>query len=128
MRWEKAEQEEEYLLSGDDQDLLKGGGVVYKDHLITVKKRFIQNENALCCLNLRIFFFAAINLIRLLDTQNTWSTFDIADFKKKRYSYFGHNSGILVYKDLLLTCIEGRESFEVAVLNLESKKEIFAFY
>ncbi len=62
MAWTKFEQKEKDLLRFDPGNyfspLLKLGGNVYKDHLFVLEKSLDSQGNALCFLNLRIYFFA----------------------------------------------------------------------
>ncbi len=60
MKWTKIKQPENHLCSVDNCFALKCGGTVDKENLILLKNSIYSRENALCILDLRIYFFAKL--------------------------------------------------------------------
>ena len=119
MRWTKVEQQERYLQGPRISFEFQFGGVLYKDHFITLKKDpKNEKKTTVCCLNLSIE--NVFPLIIFLETKNTWTTFDVKSFSLRPRGY-----GLMMYNDFLLAFGEkfkdGKYSFTLAVLNLESK-------
>jgi len=118
MTWKKIEQKEKYLSSDGGNYQLKFGAV-YKDYLVTFKKKIHLYRNALCFLDLRICFF--LLFFTFSETKNTWSSFDIKGIDKKHRYCFEITGNLMIYNHLLVAAIaEGTDLF-VATLNLESK-------
>jgi len=122
MIWLEIEQQEKYLEATDDKQRARFGGTVYKDHLVTLKQAITSPENALCFLNLGIYFMVFFVLEILLETKNVWSTFDIQGTTEYDNPSYAITGDLIIYKNMIisLTVLQYHNSLNVAMMNIES--------
>ncbi len=122
MEWARIRQENEYLRSEDFNYYKRSGGVVYKNHLITLKNPTSCHKNTLCLLNLGRFIVIFIVHYLLLETNNTWTTFDIKGINKFVRLSNVQTGDLMVYKHMILclTTAGSDRNLVVAFLNMKS--------
>ncbi len=124
MTWSRIKQRARYPKYSEDvdNDIMRFGGTVYKDHFVVLVDSLFSRENALYFLNLRIEFFSLF-LIISLDSKNNWSAFDIKGLEKpKGYGVDEKTLGnVMIYKNLILSFALFDNKLFVTVMSLDSK-------